>query len=352
MSLYRSHRNLVAEKWSHYPVIYDELFLPLYRQALEIERKRQQQQTNDDDQNIIIPRPRMLEIGIGNGGSLQIHSNYFHGLVDITGMDINPVVARVFDETELGNLPNIFIVIGNATDYQTILRVFGSSPEYSPPNNVTQEPELHPTIVEVGSDGRELNVSHIVTVQDSLKPSSSSSSAAKKGKENLEEEEEAQEGDPFDVIIDDGSHINMEVLLTFNFLFPYVKPGGMYIIENIHTSFIVDHYNGGMGVPATTIEYFKRLADRINLHPMRDALLHGMRIPKEHYDQEVYMRRWIRSIEIVDSLIVIRKLFQPKPDRGLCRLIVGDIELVTKLQSNLTWIPNYSQDCLSRNYEL
>jgi len=44
-------------------------------------------------------------------------------------------------------------------------------------------------------------------------------------------------GDDIDVIIDDSSHIPEHQLFTFNKLFSHVKPGGIYIIEDIETSY-------------------------------------------------------------------------------------------------------------------
>ena len=44
-------------------------------------------------------------------------------------------------------------------------------------------------------------------------------------------------GNDLDVILDDGSHIPEHQLFSFNKLFPYVKPGGVYIIEDIETSY-------------------------------------------------------------------------------------------------------------------
>lgn len=37
----------------------------------------------------------------------------------------------------------------------------------------------------------------------------------------------------FDVIIDDGSHVKNHMVLTYNFLKQFLKPGGLYIIEDI-----------------------------------------------------------------------------------------------------------------------
>ncbi len=42
---------------------------------------------------------------------------------------------------------------------------------------------------------------------------------------------------PFDVIVDDASHINSLTLNSFNALFPYLKSGGWYIIEDLANSY-------------------------------------------------------------------------------------------------------------------
>ena len=42
---------------------------------------------------------------------------------------------------------------------------------------------------------------------------------------------------PFDIIIDDGSHINSDMTFSFNHLFPLLNAGGLYIVEDIHASY-------------------------------------------------------------------------------------------------------------------
>ena len=39
-----------------------------------------------------------------------------------------------------------------------------------------------------------------------------------------------------DVLIDDGSHVPMDVVTTFDGVFPLVRPGGFYVVEDLHTS--------------------------------------------------------------------------------------------------------------------
>ena len=43
-------------------------------------------------------------------------------------------------------------------------------------------------------------------------------------------------GGDFDIIIDDGGHYMNQQQISFGFLFPFVKPGGYYVIEDVHTS--------------------------------------------------------------------------------------------------------------------
>jgi len=69
-----------------------------------------------------------------------------------------------------------------------------------------------------------------------------------------------------DIIIDDGSHINEHVIETFNLLFPKLKDGGIYVIEDTQTSYWEDF--GGdsadLNNPKTMMNYFKSLTDALN----------------------------------------------------------------------------------------
>lgn len=42
---------------------------------------------------------------------------------------------------------------------------------------------------------------------------------------------------PFDIIIDDGSHMNNDMYISFVTLFPLLKPGGLYVIEDLHACY-------------------------------------------------------------------------------------------------------------------
>lgn len=70
----------------------------------------------------------------------------------------------------------------------------------------------------------------------------------------------------FDIVIDDGSHLPEHVIDTFKILYPRVRDGGIYIIEDTQTSY----WRGGRaGSPVynpenPTYAFFKSLPDWIN----------------------------------------------------------------------------------------
>jgi hypothetical protein len=80
---------------------------------------------------------------------------------------------------------------------------------------------------------------------------------------------------PFDVIIDDGSHVNAHVRASFDALFgDYLKPGGFYVVEDLATAYAPDFGGGPVGHPGTSVELVKRLIDEVNVAPRNVAAVH------------------------------------------------------------------------------
>jgi hypothetical protein len=101
-----------------------------------------------------------------------------------------------------------------------------------------------------------------------------------------------------DIIIDDGSHINEHVVKTFELLFPLLKTGGIYVVEDTETSYWPD-YGGdseNLNNPATTMNYFKRLSDCLN----HQELLKRDYVPS-YFDRNIY------SIQFYHNIIFIFK---------------------------------------------
>lgn len=70
---------------------------------------------------------------------------------------------------------------------------------------------------------------------------------------------------PFDIIIDDGSHVVSHVRQSFNSLFGHVKDGGWYVIEDLQTSYW-EKFGGTstQGTSPTTIDLLRKLIDHLH----------------------------------------------------------------------------------------
>jgi len=68
-----------------------------------------------------------------------------------------------------------------------------------------------------------------------------------------------------DIVIDDGSHVPQHVLTSFHILFPLLRPGAIYCIEDTQTSYWPE-YGGQEDIDAegTTMDFVKRLLDGLN----------------------------------------------------------------------------------------
>ncbi|POX49995.1 class I SAM-dependent methyltransferase [Streptomyces sp. Ru72] len=75
----------------------------------------------------------------------------------------------------------------------------------------------------------------------------------------------AREHGPFDIVIDDGSHFCHHVIASFNALFPHVRPGGMYVVEDLQTSYWPG-WGGNVDPTAsgTSMSMIKSLLDGLN----------------------------------------------------------------------------------------
>lgn len=74
-----------------------------------------------------------------------------------------------------------------------------------------------------------------------------------------------------DVVIDDGSHLSPDVLTTFNTLFPLLRDGGVYAVEDTQTSYWPE-WGGSQDRedPNTSMSMLKRLGDGLNYEEFVD----------------------------------------------------------------------------------
>lgn len=114
---------------------------------------------------------------------------------------------------------------------------------------------------------------------------------------------------PFDMILDDGSHMNEHVIYSFEHLFDSVKSGGVYIIEDIGTSYWSD-YGGGFREPQTSVEYFKRLCDDVNFNGVINHNKENVHARREDWcveNAQNTCRVDIESINFLNGIIIITK---------------------------------------------
>ncbi len=71
----------------------------------------------------------------------------------------------------------------------------------------------------------------------------------------------AQRYGPFDVVIDDGSHIGRHTSASFDALWPAVRSGGIYVIEDLAVSYHPGWEGGPPGTPGTDADLVKGLID-------------------------------------------------------------------------------------------
>ncbi|MFN0201556.1 MAG: class I SAM-dependent methyltransferase [Bacteroidia bacterium] len=201
---FRQNDKRLIHKWMHYFEVYDRHF-SRYR-----------------NKEVVI-----LEIGVSQGGSLQMWKDYFGDKAKIYGIDVNPKCKELEEE-------NIKIFIGSQSDRNFLREVKKQIP-------------------------------------------------------------------PIDIFIDDGGHTMQQQIVSYEELFDYVKEDGVYLCEDLHTSYWLKH-GGGHKRMGTFIEYSKNFIDYLHAH-------HSTQSSLKVND----FTRSVDSIHYYDSIIVVEKRKRPAP---------------------------------------
>jgi len=167
----------------------------------------------------------MIEIGVSEGGSLDMWRAYFGDNATIFGIDIEPSCATKVD----------------------------------PPNQVR-----------IGSQSDEAFLKSVIE----------------------------ETGAP-DIVLDDGSHIADDQIASFRFLWPELKDGGLYMIEDTHTAYW-PQFGGGHRRSGTAIDLAKCLVDD----------MHGWYHTR---DNRYAPEDEIAGVHIFESIIVIEKRKKLRP---------------------------------------
>ena len=148
------------------------------------------------------------------------------------------------------------------------------------------------------------------------------------------------DGRSFTIVIDDASHIQADVILDFSVFFKNLVPGGLYIVEDICTSYW-EPYSGGLGNPQSMLEFFKLLLDIINIYYIQKA------------DEQIYSSKYvgylgaefvdyfaacIEEIRFLDNLIIVKKRMIAKTSAGI-RINSGRVQHIVPLDNSKNMTP-------------
>jgi SAM-dependent methyltransferase len=195
----------------------------------------------------------VLEIGVQNGGSLEVWARYFPNVTHVIGCDIDAACGELtFSD------PRISVVVGDATEKRTQKKVLEACPT-------------------------------------------------------------------FDLIIDDGSHLQGDVITAFWAYFPHVSYGGYVIIEDLSTSYW-QSYGGGLTHPESSMQFLKLLADVVNyehwgIPGLRQDALAGFSAGKNFAEEKTLAE--VLSVTFLNSLCIIRKVEKGKESEMGLRLGTG-----------------------------
>jgi Methyltransferase domain len=173
-----------------------------------------------------------VEIGVYNGGSLQMWKHYFGSKARIFGVDINPECKQLEEE-------QVKIYIGDQADKGFLEQLTKQIP----------------------------------------RP---------------------------DIVLDDGGHFMDQQINTFEVLYPHVAPDGIYMCEDMHTSYR-RNYGGGFKARGTFVEYSKNFIDYLNVK-------HCARLQKP---KVLEFARSAYGLHYYDSVLVIEKRLREESKRRI-----------------------------------
>lgn len=106
-----------------------------------------------------------------------------------------------------------------------------------------------------------------------------------------------------DIIIDDGGHTMEQQICSFEELYPAVQERGIYLVEDLHTSYWSE-YGGGYKKEGSFIEYAKNFIDQINAWYSQD-----------HELTPSHLTKTCTGLHFYDSVLVLEKYpnhYKPK----------------------------------------
>jgi hypothetical protein len=116
----------------------------------------------------------------------------------------------------------------------------------------------------------------------------------------------AEEFGPFDVILDDGSHICKHQIISYETLWPHLRNRGLYMVEDCHSSYWPG-FGGGFRHEGSFVEYAKTLIDA----------MHSWYTDEDKIFPFDARAKELNGIRFYDSIVVIEKVLQKEPPISL-----------------------------------
>ena len=107
---------------------------------------------------------------------------------------------------------------------------------------------------------------------------------------------------PFDIVIDDGSHLQIGIRTAFQVFFPSLNPGGIYIIEDIATAYYPDF--DGDYLP------LRKIGSKPNTIALIAELIDGMQSDFWTGRSSNKLQKMVQSVHCERDIVFITK----KPD--------------------------------------
>ena len=219
-----SDREKQSDKWEHYFAIYEDLLGKYYGKNVTY-----------------------VEIGVQNGGGLEVARRLFSRDAKIIGVDVDPTCLKL-------KAPNLAdeIIIGDQSSSKTLETIISAT------------------------------------------------------------------NGAIDVIIDDGSHVQSHMIKSFITLFPYLKDGGVYVIEDTHTNYSPEHQESHFGIGL--YDYFRGIVERLNLPFLDPASRQAFKIPRDKRTDSKFGRgdlflSQVYRVSFFNSVIAVEKRRLDSPFR-------------------------------------
>lgn len=112
------------------------------------------------------------------------------------------------------------------------------------------------------------------------------------------------------IFIDDASHNSRGQINTFEVFFPRMRPKGLYIVEDVGTSYRANkEYEGGYRKPGSFIEYCKDIVEMLYINEWGELIptIDYMLAMTSHFIPNNNLFKTVESVTFYNGIVIIKK---------------------------------------------